>query len=72
MPQSEGSGVKEGERESNSDTETILRDFMRTKLKIPPEDVKEIHLHRVHIFLTKFSVSLSSLVCWELAGLLPR
>ena len=41
-------GVKEGERESNSDTETILRDFMRTKLKIPPEDVKEIHFDRVH------------------------
>ena len=41
-------GVKEGERESNSDTETILRDFMRTKLKIPPEDVKEIHFDRDH------------------------
>ena len=41
-------GVKEGERESNNDTETILRDFMRTKLKISPEDVKEIHFDRVH------------------------
>jgi len=41
-------GVKEGERESNSDTETTLREFMRTKLKIPPNDVKEIHFDRVH------------------------
>jgi len=41
-------GVKEGERESNSDTETALREFMRTKLKIPPNDVKEIHFDRVH------------------------
>ena len=40
--------MKEGERESNSDTETILRNFMRTRLKIPPEDVKEIHFDRVH------------------------
>lgn len=41
-------GVKEGERESNSDTETALREFMRTELKIPPNDVKEIHFDRVH------------------------
>ena len=40
--------VKEGEHESNSDTETILRDFMRTKLKIPSEDLKEIYFDRVH------------------------
>jgi len=40
-------GVKEGERESNSDTETALREFMPTKLKIPPNDVKEIHFDRV-------------------------
>ena len=30
--------VKEGERESNSDTETALREFKRRKLKIPPND----------------------------------
>ena len=41
-------GVKEEEHESNSDTETILRDFMRTKLKIPPKDLKEIYFDRVH------------------------
>ena len=41
-------GVKEGEHESNSDTETILRDFMRTKLKIPSENLKEIYFDRVH------------------------
>ena len=41
-------GVKEGERESNSDTETILCNFIRTRLKIPPKDVKEIHFDRVH------------------------
>jgi len=28
-------GVKEGERESNNDTETALQEFLRTKLKIP-------------------------------------
>ena len=39
-------GVKEGERESNSDTETALREFMRTELKIAPNDVKEIHFDR--------------------------
>ena len=41
-------GVKEGERESNSDSETILRDFMLTKLKIPPKDLKELYFDRVH------------------------
>ena len=41
-------GVKEGERESNRDTEMILHDFMCTKLKIPPEDLKEIYFDRVH------------------------
>ena len=40
--------MKEGERESNSDTETALRKFMCTKLKISPNDVKEIHFDRVH------------------------
>ena len=40
--------MKEGERESNSDTETILRDFMLTKLKIPPKDLKEIYFDKVH------------------------
>lgn len=41
-------GVSERERESNSDTEKVLREFMCTKLKIPPNDVKEIHFDRVH------------------------
>ena len=41
-------GVKEEERESNSDTEAVLLEFMRTKLKIPPNDVKETHFDRVH------------------------
>jgi len=35
-------------RESNNDTETALREVLRTKLKIPPNDVKEIHFDRVH------------------------
>ena len=39
--------VKEGERESNNDTKTALREFLRTKLKIPPNGVKEIHFDRV-------------------------
>ena len=45
-------GVKEEERESNSDTETVLQEFMRTKLKIPPKDVKETHFNRVHRIFT--------------------
>ena len=40
-------GVSERERESNSDTEKVLREFMFTKLKIPPNDVEEIHFDRV-------------------------
>ena len=40
--------MKEGERKFNSDTETILRDFMHTKLKIPPKDLKEIYFDKVH------------------------
>ena len=41
-------GVSERERESNSDTEKVLQEFMCTKLKIPPNDVDEIHFDRVH------------------------
>ena len=41
-------GVSERERESNSDTEKVLREFMCTKLKIPPKDVEEIIFDRVH------------------------
>ena len=46
-------GVSERERESNSDTEKVLREFMRTKLKIPPNDVEEIHFDRVHRISTR-------------------
>ena len=39
--------VKEGERESNNDTKTALREFLRTKLKIPPNDHgKKTLVHR--------------------------
>ena len=48
-------GVSERERESNRDTEKVLREFMCTKLKIPPNDVKEIHFDRVHRISTHTS-----------------
>ncbi|KAL9965225.1 hypothetical protein ACROYT_G028996 [Oculina patagonica] len=41
-------GVKEQVNESNNDTETVLREFMRTKLKIPPSDEEQIQFDRVH------------------------
>ena len=41
-------GMKEPECESNSDTETVLWEFMYTKLKILPNNVNEIHFERVH------------------------
>ena len=46
-------GVSERERESNSDTEKILREFMCRKLKIPPKDVEEIIFDRVHRISTR-------------------
>ena len=41
-------GIKEHENETNNDTELALREFMRTKLKIPPVDEENIHFDRVH------------------------
>ena len=46
-------GVKRRERESSSDTETVLHEFMCTKLKIPPSDVEEIHFDRIHRISTQ-------------------
>lgn len=46
-------GVKERVNESNNDTETVLREFMRTKLKIPPSDEEQIHFDRVHRISTR-------------------
>ena len=43
-------GVSERERESNSNIEKVLREFMRTKLKIPPTDVEEIHFQSTQDF----------------------
>ena len=41
-------GIKEHDKETNSDTELALREFMRTKLKITPVDEENIHFDRVH------------------------
>ena len=46
-------GLKEQENESNSDTEAVLREFMRTKLKILPSDEKQIQFDRVHRISTR-------------------
>lgn len=46
-------GVMEREGETNSDTEAVLREFMRTKLKIPPKEEKEIYFDRVHRISTR-------------------
>ena len=41
-------GIKEREHESNEDTEDLLRNFLRTDLKIPKEDEGSIQFERVH------------------------
>ena len=41
-------GIKEREHESNKDTEDLLRNFLRTDLKIPKEDEESIQFDRVH------------------------
>ena len=41
-------GIKERGRESNEDTEEVLREFLRNDLKIPGEDERNIHFDRVH------------------------
>ena len=41
-------GIKERERESNKDTEDLLRKFLRTDLKISKEDEESIQFDRVH------------------------
>lgn len=46
-------GLKEREHESNSDTELVLREFMRTKLKIPPDDEEQIRFDRIHRITTR-------------------
>ena len=46
-------GLKERQNESNSDTEAVLREFMRTKLKILPSDEKQIQFDRVHRISTR-------------------
>ena len=46
-------GVKERLNELNNDTETVLREFLRTKLKIPPGDEEQIHFDRVHRISTR-------------------
>ena len=39
-------GIKEREHESNEDTEDLLRNFLRTDLKIPKEDEESIQFDR--------------------------
>lgn len=46
-------GIIEQANETNSDTELVLREFMRTKLKIPPVDEDQIHFDRVHRITTR-------------------
>ena len=41
-------GIKEREHESNEDTEDLLRNFLRTDLKISKEDEGSIQFERVH------------------------
>lgn len=41
-------GIKEHEQESNKDTEDLLRNFLRTDLKISKEDEESIQFDRVH------------------------
>ena len=46
-------GIKEREHESNEDTEDLLRNFLRTDLKIPKEDGESIQFDRVHRVSTR-------------------
>ena len=46
-------GIKEREHESNEDTEDLLRNFLRTDLKIPKEDEESIQFDRVHRVSTR-------------------
>ena len=50
-------GIQERENETNKDTELALREFMRTKLKIPPADEENIHFDRVHRISSRHSQS---------------
>ena len=50
-------GIKEVENETNNGTELALREFMRTKLKIPPVDEKNIHFDRVQRITSRHSQS---------------
>ena len=46
-------GIQEEGKESNSDTEETLREFLRNKLKIPPSDEGKIQFERVHRIVTR-------------------
>ena len=48
-------GVKEKSHESNADTEEELRNFLRSKLKIPSSDEAQINFERVHRINTRVS-----------------
>ncbi|XP_068749314.1 uncharacterized protein [Montipora capricornis] len=50
-------GVKEKSHESNADTEEELRNFLRSKLKIPSSDEVQINFERVHRMNTRVSDS---------------
>ena len=50
-------GIKEHENETNNDTELTLREFIRTKLTIPPVDEENIHFDQVHRILSRRSQS---------------
>ena len=50
-------GIQERENETNKDTKFALREFMRTKLKIPPVDEENIHFDRVHRISSRRSQS---------------
>lgn len=44
------SGIPEN---SPDDPEAIIKDFMKTQLKLSPEDVNNISFHRAHSFCTR-------------------
>ena len=46
-------GIEERGKESNSDTEEVLRKFMRDKLRIPISKEDKIHFDRVHHIATR-------------------
>ena len=46
-------GIEEKSKESNSDTEEVLREFMRDKLRMSASDENNIYIDRVHCIVTR-------------------